>query len=515
MRIGIISTFIDYHRTGGLGRGPLQPGIGPLIAALLPEHEDIHVVHETLERPDWNREYDLLFISCFHSEFDRARQISHYWRRRGARTVLGGTFASTYSHLCRPYFDAIVIGDPEPTVPRVYEDFRRGRLEPLYVGSAYTGDVPAPRFDLVAHKQPFPLSFEVSRGCPFQCDFCALTSIGTRFHAPPVANIRRDVETAQRMLRGKVPDWKLKIAVLVDNNAGGSATHLRDLCRTMKDMDMLWAAAVTFNVVNNRETVRMMADSGARFMFTGLETFNPEALEDMNKPQNSLDDARRAIDLCHEHGISLAAGLLLNAQKDTVDYIRSIPDHLRASGLIFPAFFGFEAPIPGTPLFHRLAADPVPAFLPHALLCDFNGYTMVQQPRRAPLDEFIDAYKQTLAEVTTLGAKLRQIRANVPGFLMRGQFATAIVDSLLHWSSVRRTPVPGRTYITGTDSPLPELHDVPFADSDFRSEAERRSILEPWRVADGEGRVLPQWRHSDRVYGNRGVVTRELAQMTG
>jgi hypothetical protein len=515
MRIGIISTFINYHRTGGLGSGPLQPGIGPLIAALLPAHEDIHVVHETLERPDWNRDYDLLFVSCMHSEFDRARQLSHYWRNRGARTVLGGTFASTYSHLCRPYFDAVVIGDPEPTVPRVYEDVRRGTLQPVYVGAPYTGRVPIPRFDLVSHKQPYPLSFEVSRGCPFQCDFCALTSIGTRYHAPPVENIVRDVEAARRMLRGLVPDWKLKIALLVDNNAGGSATHLRDLCRTMKGLDLLWAGAVTFNVLNSRENLRMMAESGARFMFTGLETFNPETLADMNKRQNSLDDTRRVIDMCHEHGISLAAGLLINVQVDTVDYLRRIPEHVVESGLMFPAFVGFEAPIPGTPLFHRMAADPEPAFLPHALLCDFNGYTTVLRPRRAPLDTFIEAYIQTLEEVTSLGRKLGQIRANVPGFMMRGQFSTALVDSMLHWSAVRRSPVPGRTYITGTDVPLPELSDVPFDDSDFRSDAERRAILDPWRVSDGNGRVLPQWLRSDRVYSHRGTITPQLARLAG
>ena len=106
MHIGIIQTFIDYHRRGRPNSGPLQPGIGPLLAALLPAYEDIEVIHETLQRPDWNKRYDLVFISCLHSEFDRARQLSHYWRRRGAKTVLGGTFASTYSHLCRPYFDS-------------------------------------------------------------------------------------------------------------------------------------------------------------------------------------------------------------------------------------------------------------------------------------------------------------------------------------------------------------------------------------------------------------------------
>ena len=37
MRVGIVQTFIDYHRRGIPQGGPLQPGIGPLIAALLPD----------------------------------------------------------------------------------------------------------------------------------------------------------------------------------------------------------------------------------------------------------------------------------------------------------------------------------------------------------------------------------------------------------------------------------------------------------------------------------------------
>ena len=86
MRVGIISVFTDYHRRGRHHRGVLQPQIGPLIAALLPARVEIDVVNDTWEDPDWSRDYNLVFLSALHSDFDRARQLSHYYRRRGAKT---------------------------------------------------------------------------------------------------------------------------------------------------------------------------------------------------------------------------------------------------------------------------------------------------------------------------------------------------------------------------------------------------------------------------------------------
>jgi hypothetical protein len=217
------------------------------------------------------------------------------------------------------------------------------------------------------------------------------------------------------------------------------------------------------------------------------------------------------IDLAHEHGIALISPLLLNAQFDSVEYIRSIPDRLQESGLIVPGFLGFEAPFPGTPLFQRMAADPYSVFFPNALLSDFNGYTMVLKPRRASTEDFVEAYKATLAKVTSVSQNLRQIRANTPEYFRKGHFVSAIVDSLLHWSAVFRSPSKARTYVTGSDVPLPELTDVPFTDADFRSGTDRRSITGPWRVTDGEGRVLPQWLTSQKVFGPRGLVNPELA----
>ena len=111
MRVGIVSVYVDYHRRGRKNPHSLQPQIGPLLAALLPSDIEIEIVNETSQDLDWRRDYDLLFISSMHSAMDRARQISHYWRRRGARTVIGGSFACSFPELCEPWFDAVVVGE--------------------------------------------------------------------------------------------------------------------------------------------------------------------------------------------------------------------------------------------------------------------------------------------------------------------------------------------------------------------------------------------------------------------
>jgi hypothetical protein len=84
MGVGIISVFVDYQRRGGKKHGVLQPQVGPLIAGLLPLGTDIEIINDL-----WA------------------------WRRRGAKTVLGGTTASAYPRMCMPHFDAVVVGDAE------------------------------------------------------------------------------------------------------------------------------------------------------------------------------------------------------------------------------------------------------------------------------------------------------------------------------------------------------------------------------------------------------------------
>jgi radical SAM superfamily enzyme YgiQ (UPF0313 family) len=502
---------MDYHRKGANHRGILQPQIGPLIAALLPPDVDVEVVNDTWEDPDWTRDYDLLFISSMHSDFDRARQISHYWRRRGAKTVYGGILASTYPHICEPFFDAVVVGDPEGSVAKVYDDFCSGRLEKLYVSSAYdAGSVPVPRLDLIARKQVAPLSFEVTRGCPFTCEFCSLTGLGTRYHTRPPELVVRDILEGQSMLRGLVPDYKLRVVFFTDNNIGGNLRYLQKLCSALEPLDIQWGSAITFNALNDIDVVKMLSRAGCRAVFMGLESFNHEAIADMHKFQNAIDDTRTILDQCRKHGILVLSGLMINPSTDDTAYMQTIPAQLRACGLHVPTFISFESPIPGTPHFHRLASEATPALLPNALLRDFTGYTLVSRPQRESVETMVETYKWLVEEVNSFPSRLRKLADDLPRFLSRGYWLSALVDIR---SLEAYVPLPGRSYVAGTDTPPPESTTCPLTDRDFESEQEKRAILEPFIVTDAQGRVLPQWRNSTKVFAAKGVISLEAQRL--
>jgi hypothetical protein len=493
MRIGIVSVFTDYHRRGRHHRGVLQPQIGPLIAALLPADIEIEVVNDTWTDPDWSRRYDLLFLSCLHSDFDRARQISHYWRQRGARTVLGGNFASSHPRLCAGHFDAVAVGDPETTVPRIWDDFRQGRLQALYVADPYDpATTPTPRFDLAGRQQILPIGIEASRGCVHSCEFCVLPALGRRHHYRPPDAVARDIRAGRRACSRLAPWHRRNIVAFYDNNIGGNRHRLRQLCDTLAPLGVHWGVCASFDVLRSESLLAHLARAGCRGLFVGLESFNPAAIGEMGKIQNRLPEVRSAVERCHRHGIVVMAGLMLSPTVDDLPYIESIPERLRDSGLHVPTYVCFETPFPGTPHFERLAAGKQPAFLPDALLRDFNGYTLVTRPCHATPEEFIAAYKRLIGRLFSPKARLAKLSADARSFLGRGHWLPLLFDAAELASESARLPAK-RTFLAGRDVPPPEYGRIPFAAGDFVSARERDAVLAPWRVTDRNGSVLPMW----------------------
>ena len=96
------------------------------------------------------------------------------------------------------------------------------------------------------------------------------------------------------------------------------------------------------------------------------------------------------------------------------------------------------------------------------------------------------------------------------GDRLTGRAAEALLDLVDQYQESYRSD-PDRSYIAGSDREPPESHDVPLTAQDFDSEAHWHAVMDPWRVSDADGRVLPMWLDSRQVYAgkHRAVVHKQ------
>jgi hypothetical protein len=209
------------------------------------------------------------------------------------------------------------------------------------------------------------------------------------------------------------------------------------------------------------------------------------------------------------------SGLMMSPSVDDWNYVQTIPARLQETGLHIPNFICLESPFPGTPYFQRLATDPRNMFLPNALLRDFNGYTLVVRPERESVDDFIGQYKWVLDATYTKRRKAKKLAEDLPTLFASGVWESAMVDIVHQCFAGYKLPCPGRTYLAGSDVPPPEDSQVPFQPDDFDSEREYHAVMDPWRVTDEAGRVLPAWTGPTRVFERNGRISAQALQFVG
>jgi radical SAM superfamily enzyme YgiQ (UPF0313 family) len=125
------------------------PSLGLLtVAALTPP--DIEVVYREMNEvsaDDPLEPFDLVGISSFTAMIDDAYALAERYRAAGIPVVLGGLHVSLMPDEAARHADSIVLNGAEGAWPRLVEDFRRGQLQPRYIGLK-NGVFEAPRIRL-------------------------------------------------------------------------------------------------------------------------------------------------------------------------------------------------------------------------------------------------------------------------------------------------------------------------------------------------------------------------------
>ena len=102
-----------------------------VLAGLTPPEWEIRIVDENLGEPDYPAmpRPDLVGITAFTSQANRAYEVAAHFRRLGVPVVMGGIHATFCLDEALTRVDSVVTGEAEGIWPQVLEDTRHGSLK--------------------------------------------------------------------------------------------------------------------------------------------------------------------------------------------------------------------------------------------------------------------------------------------------------------------------------------------------------------------------------------------------
>ena len=385
-----------------------MPCLGLLkVAALTPAEWQVSIVDEKIEALDLNQEADLVGITAMTTTVQRAYEIADHFRARGVRVVMEGMHVSCLPEEALRHCDSVVVGEAEGLWPGLLNDFNAGKLQPIYrheQGLPPLVQMPLPDWELYRSKNYLSVHYvETTRGCPIDCEFCAVTSaFGGRYRNRPQEEVLAELKS----LRPFESLLTLKNCVFfVDDNIISNRAYAREFLSRIADFKLHWFGQASMNIANEPEILKLCQRSGCVGLFLGFETLSSEALKAVGKRVNKPDQYYDVVRKIHDHGIGIDGSFVFGFDTDDAGvFDRTLEFVIKAK--LEVAYFSILTPYPGTRLHQRLVKEG------RMLSNDWSLYDanhVVFRPKTFTPDQLLAGYYGALKEVYSLSSIFQRL----------------------------------------------------------------------------------------------------------
>ena len=331
--------------------GRMEPLMLGVLAGLTPEEHEVVLHDDRIEPIPYDDPTDIVAITVETYTARRAYEIAAEYRRRGVAVIMGGMHVMLVPQEVQQHADSIFIGDAETLWAQVLEDASRKRLQKVYNAPAGIGQLGGvkPRREIYRGKGYLPISLmQFSRGCRFECNFCAVSKYFGRKHY-----VRRIDEVLQ-----EIEELDRKFIFFVDDNIASNRQGLKELCQELIPMKVNWVSQASLDITHDAQIMKLMADSGCIGNVMGFESITPESLKDARKVSNmsGFSNYEREIEVLREHAMQTWAAFSLGYDNDTYDSIMATMEFARKNRFTFAAF-NILTPYPNTPFYDKLAEE--------------------------------------------------------------------------------------------------------------------------------------------------------------
>ena len=376
------------------------------------------------EVAEFVREHEirLVGISSMTRMAAPAYKIADAVRAAGAKVVFGGPHVTEVPDepLGRTeeprHADAIALGEADYTWPLIVADAAAGKLKEIYRPVDENGcevkpslenypeipwhNVNLEQFNLIrklpgvvrstlkrkttARESLYVVPVESGRGCPYGCDFCTVTgffgdAIRFRTNQSVIDELLRLKERA-RHERGTIGVF------FIDDNFAINLKRTKSLLRDIiaQNAVLPWVAQISINLLKDEELLDLIAASGGRWIFVGLESVDPANLGSVHKSFNKPADYKAALDRLAARGIYAITSFIFGMDGDTSGVAARTEQVMQTWPPVLPVF-GLMTPYPATPLYDRLLKAGRLTRPKHWL--DFRPFRMAYTPEKMTIAE--------------------------------------------------------------------------------------------------------------------------------
>jgi radical SAM superfamily enzyme YgiQ (UPF0313 family) len=405
-----------------------------VLAGLTPPSWEITIVDENLGVPDYQAmpRPDLVGITAFTSQANRAYEVATYFRNMSVPVVMGGIHATMCQDEVMERVDSIVTREAEGIWRQVLGDARCGNLKRRYDGGlAEIKNVPLARHDLLDTRYAFG-AIQTTRGCPLNCSFCSVTAFnGARYRQRPIPDVVLEFQS----IREK------RVLVVDDNLIGTRPEHItraKEMFRSMAQANLRkeWVAQATINFADDEELLVLAAKAGCRGVFIGFESPTVEGLLEIGKKFNLLKgrDFRASVKRIQRHNILVVGSFIIGLDIDEAGIGKRIAEVARQYGVDNLNVL-FLTPLPGTRLWDQMKSQDRIAL--NTFPEDWKYYTLtfpVAQYKNLSLDGVIEEMISCDRDFYSMPRILRRALGNL---WHRRQPLISLVGNLSYRSNIR------------------------------------------------------------------------------
>ena len=254
--------------------------------------------------------------------------------------------------------------------------------------SVYKRDLVIENYNVPFLLHPF-VSFYTSRGCPALCTFCLWpqTLSGHSWRVRSSENVAQEVRQALKDFP------QAKEFFFDDDTFNIRKDRVLELSKKFKPLGFRWSC--TARVHSDYETLKAMAEAGARLLIVGFESGDAQILKNIKKGA-TVEMGRAFAKNCRKLGIAIHADFIIGLPGETPETIQKTMDYAREIDAATIQVSIAHA-YPGTELYDQLGksgfsadrpmSDAMGHQLPHF---EYPGLT--RREMMAAVNRFYDSY---------------------------------------------------------------------------------------------------------------------------